>query len=400
MLNLHSLSVVALLALAVALGPLATDMFLPALPGMGQDLGAGVDQMQLTLSLYLVGFALAQLICGPLSDRFGRKPVLIGGMLLFAVASLGCAWATDIETLLLCRVLQALGGATGPVLGRAAVRDIHTPADAARIMAYLATIMAIAPALAPTLGSVLLEYAGWHAIFIALAVYALAAAITIATQLPEPLRPAYRQSLRPARLWANYRDIALHPLFRGYALIGASLYAGLFAFLSGSAFVLIDDLGVSPQAYGLYFALVVAGYVIGNLGGARLSRRLNAAQLVALGVALALSGGLSMVLLAALGVHEPVAVILPHTLYMIGVGLTLPQNTAAALTPFPRMAGSASALLGFVQMSLAAMVGALVGHFHNGTPLVMALGIAGCALAGFATHRWMQRAQARLALAG
>ncbi|MEH6560258.1 MAG: MFS transporter, partial [Marinobacter sp.] len=149
MLALTSIWTTILLAAAVALGPLATDMYLPALPQIGSDFGTGTSQVQLTLSLYMVGFAIAQLVCGPLADRFGRKPIMIGGFVLFALASIGCALASNIETLILCRFLQALGGSAGPVLGRAAIRDIYTPREAAKIMALLASIMALAPAIAP-----------------------------------------------------------------------------------------------------------------------------------------------------------------------------------------------------------------------------------------------------------
>ena len=168
MLALTSIWTTVLLAAAVALGPLATDMYLPALPTMGSSLAAGTDQVQLTLSVYMAGFALAQLMCGPLADRFGRKPIMIGGFVLFALASAGCALASNIDTLILCRFLQALGGSAGPVLGRAAIRDIYHPRDAARIMAILASIMALAPAVAPTLGGLLLTGLGWPSIFIAL----------------------------------------------------------------------------------------------------------------------------------------------------------------------------------------------------------------------------------------
>lgn len=168
MLTLTSVWTTILLAAAVALGPLATDMYLPALPQIGRDFGSGTDQVQLTLSLYMAGFAIAQLICGPLADRFGRKPIMIGGFILFAIASIGCALATNIETLTLCRVLQALGGSAGPVLGRAAIRDIYTPREAAKILAILASIMALAPAIAPTIGGVLVASLGWSSIFLVL----------------------------------------------------------------------------------------------------------------------------------------------------------------------------------------------------------------------------------------
>ena len=184
MLALTSIWTTILLAAAVALGPLAVDMYLPALPQIGADFHAGTDQVQLTLSVYLAGFAIAQLICGPLADCFGRKPIMIGGFLLFTVASIGCALANNIETLQLFRFLQALGGSAGPVLGRAIIRDIYTPWEAAKILALLASIMALAPAVAPTLGGLMVGGLSWHWIFIAMGGYALVMAAVTAFGIP------------------------------------------------------------------------------------------------------------------------------------------------------------------------------------------------------------------------
>ncbi|TBW56398.1 Bcr/CflA family efflux MFS transporter [Marinobacter halodurans] len=381
MLSLTSLSTTVLLAAAVALGPLATDMYLPALPELGATFRADTGQVQLTLSLYMAGFALAQLICGPLADRFGRKPIMVGGLVLFALASVGCALAQGIEALTLCRFLQALGGSAGPVLGRAAVRDIHSPREAARIMALLAAIMAVAPALAPTLGGLLLTTLGWPSIFLVLAGYAVALSLVIALRLPEPLPRHYRQTLKPANLARNYWTVACNRSFQGYALINALLFSGLFAFLSGASFVLIDFLGVSPTAFGAYFSVMVFGYMAGSFLAARLGQRLSSDQMLRLGLVIAITGGTLMAGLAWAEVFTRAAVILPQMLFMIGVGMVMPQTLAGALAPFPRMAGSASALYGFIQMAAAAGAGTLVGHLHNGTSQTMAGIIAGCALA-------------------
>lgn len=386
MFALTSLWTTILLAAAVAMGPLATDMYLPALPAIGQQLDADTGQVQLTLSLYMIGFALAQLVCGPLSDRFGRKPVMIGGLALFALASVGCALATDITTLQACRFLQALGGSAGPVLARAAIRDIYAPRDAARLLAILASIMALAPALAPTLGGLITVSLGWPVIFMVLAGYALMVAMVVALSMPEPLNPAYRQPLRPRVLLANYRHIARDRTFIGYTLTNAAIFGGLFAFLSGASFVLIDFLNVPADRFGLYFACMVAGYVLGNLLSVRLGRRLLPDQVLLRGLLITVAGGGLMALLAGQEVYSVWAVILPQALFMVGTGLVLPQTMAGALAPFPTMAGSASALFGFVQMAVAAAIGALVGHLDSGTSLTMATTIALCALAGLGLY--------------
>lgn len=379
MLTLTSVWTTILLAAAVALGPLATDMYLPALPKIGSDFGTGTDQVQLTLSLYLVGFAIAQLICGPLADRFGRKPIMIGGFVLFAIASIGCALATNIETLILCRFLQALGGSAGPVLGRAAIRDIYTPREAAKILAILASIMALAPAVAPTIGGLLTAGLGWASVFLALGGYALVMAVVVAFGIPEPMRPEHRQSLKLCSLLRNYRTIAKDISFVGYTLTNALIFSGLFAFLSGSSFVLIDFLGVPTEQFGLYFACMVVGYIVGNLTAVRLGRRLLPDQILMRGLIIAVAGGSLMAVLALSEVFNVWAVILPQALFMIGTGMVLPQTMAGALANFPSMAGSASALFGFTQMAVAAIAGMLVGHLHDGTSVVMALIIAACA---------------------
>ncbi|WP_421911607.1 multidrug effflux MFS transporter [Marinobacter sp.] len=386
MLALTSVWTTILLAAAVALGPLAIDMYLPALPAMGEALSADTGQVQLTLSIYMVGFALAQLICGPLADRFGRKPIMIGGFLLFAIAIVVCALATNIETLILCRFLQALGGAAGPVLGRAAIRDIYSPRDAARIMAILASIMALAPAVAPTLGGFMVVSLGWSSIFLALGGYALIMAVVVAVGIPEPMRPENRQSLRIGSLWKNYRAIASDISFLGYTLTNSLTFAGLFAFLSGSSFVLIDFLGVEPQYFGLFFACIVTGYIGGNLTAVGLGRSLTPDQILIRGLIVAVVGGSLMAALATAHIYNVWAVILPQSLLMVGVGMVLPQTMAGALANFPSMAGSASALFGFTQMVVAATVGALVGHFHDGTSLVMAGIIATCAIGALGSY--------------
>jgi DHA1 family bicyclomycin/chloramphenicol resistance-like MFS transporter len=361
---------------------MATDMYLPALPQIASDFEASTSQVQLTLSIYIIGFAVAQLICGPLADRYGRKPVMIGGLALFALASIGCAMATNIEMLHLSRFLQALGGSAGPVLGRAIVRDVYAPKDAARILAILAGIMALAPAIAPTFGGMMVTSLGWHWIFIVMAIYALITTGVIAIGLPEPLRPDYRQPFRPRQLLSNYRCIGTDATFLGYALTSAAIYGGLFAFLSGSAFVLIDVLGVPVEHYGLYNVFIAIGYLIGNIASIRLARHRQPDQILLYGLLSTIAGGGSMAILALQQIHNPWAIVLPQAAFMIGTGMILPQTMAGALANFPRMAGSASALLGFIQMAAAATAGALVGHFHNGTPMVMAATIVICALLG------------------
>lgn len=374
-LRLTSPATVAVLAALTALGPLATDMYLPAMPAMAEALGTGPDQVQLTLSLYMAGFALAQLFCGPISDRFGRRPVMIAGFALFLLASLLCAFAPNTEWLLAGRFLQALGGAAGPVLARAAVRDIHDPLEAGRVLSYMASTMSLAPALAPVVGAGLLLFFGWQSIFLLLALYAVAMLAILIWMLPESLPPARRQSIAPRAILRNYRMLLGQRAFVGYTLTNAAAFSGMFAFLSGSSFVLIEFMGVSPTLYGMLFALIVGGFFVGSLLSGRYSRRLGHDRLIRRATLLCALGGTAMAALALAGVFSPWAVIVPHMLFMVGFGIVMPQSMAGALAPNPQCAGAASSLFGFLQMAIAALAGGLVGQFHDGTSRTMAIAI-------------------------
>ncbi len=246
--------------------------------------------------------------------------------------------------------------------------------------------MALAPAVAPTIGGLLTANLGWASVFLALGGYALVMAVVVAFGIPEPMRPEHRQSLKLCSLLRNYRTIARDVSFLGYTLTNALIFSGLFAFLSGSSFVLIDFLGVPTEQFGLYFACMVAGYITGNLTAVRLGSRLSPDQILVRGLIIAVAGGSLMAVLAVSEVYNVWAVILPQALFMIGTGMVLPQTMAGALANFPSMAGSASALFGFTQMAIAAIAGMLVGHLHDGTSLVMATIIAACAAFAMACY--------------
>lgn len=375
MLRSTSPYMVLVLAALTALGPLATDIYLPAMPAMADALDTGPDQVQLTLSIYMAGFALAQLVCGPLSDRYGRKPILVLGVALFLVASLICAFAPRIEPLLVGRFLQAFGGAVGPVLGRAAVRDIHGPVESARFLSYIASTMALAPAVAPLMGAGLLLFFGWQAVFMFLAIYAVALLVIIVLFMPESLPVDQRQSIHPGVILANFRMLLGQRAFLGYTLTNAAGFSGLFAFLSGSSFVMIEFMELSPPHYGMLFSLIVLGFFIGTMLSGRYSHRLGRERLLSFSTVLCVLGGGGMTFLALGEIFSPWAVIGPHMLYMIGFGILMPQTMAGALAPNPRCAGSASSLFGFIQMVIAAVAGAVVGQLHDGTSRTMAIAI-------------------------
>lgn len=372
----HSRSqLIFILAAIVALGPLSVDMYLPTMPSMVDFFGTTISQVQLTLSSYLLGFALFHLVCGPLSDRYGRKPVLLGGLALYVMMSVACALAATIEQLIVFRFFQAMGACCAPTLGRAVVRDIFPPHEAVKALAYVSSLMAVAPVIAPTLGGVLVTMGDWRLSFWVLAAAGVIAMLLTFFQVPESL--PHKQTLHPKNIAGNYLALLRSPDYMGCVLTSACLYAGAFAFVSGSSFVLIDFMGVKPAFFGMYFLAIVFGYVSGNLMTARIAHAWSPNTLFKIGIAIAFFPGALMVIFAALEWYHPLLIVLPVLFVTMGIGLVLPQSMALALKPFPHMAATASALLGFLQMSASAFAGLLVGIFLVDKPLPMALVIWG-----------------------
>ncbi|HEY6131988.1 MAG TPA: multidrug effflux MFS transporter [Halioglobus sp.] len=359
----------ALLAALVALGPLSVDVYLPAMPTMMTALGTDIPHMHLTLSTYLTGFALFHLACGPLADRYGRRPILISGTVLFVAACLGCSLSTTIDQLLVFRFIQGVGACVGPTLARAVARDVFGPTRAARALSLIAMLMALAPAVAPTLGSILMLWLPWPSIFVFLAVYGVIIVFLIRIFLAESL--PQRQSLHPLSIARNYYQLLRSPMFITATFASGFVYAGLLAYLSSSSFVYIDMLGVPVTYFGFIFLTSVAGYMLGSALSARVSRSYDSEQTALAGAALA-AAAVGVMWLGALLLPRSVAVLaLPMMFYSAGMGLLLPNAMAVALRPFPHIAGTASALLGFIQMSLSASATALVGAFLRSTPAPM-----------------------------
>lgn len=376
-----TLAMTAVLAMLTALGPLSTDFYLPSLPEIVRVMATDVSGAQATLSAFLFGFAAGQIVWGPLSDRLGRRPVLIAGLCLFSGTTLACAFAPSIEALIGARFAQALG-ASGPiVLGRAMVRDLYEGPRAGRELARMGTIMGLVPAVAPVLGGVLQTAFGWRSTFLASLVFALAILAVVVTMLPETLRQRSPERFSLLAIIRGFRLLLQNRAYRIYVALTALAYAGLFAFISGSSFVLMGIYGLSAPAYGLSFGFCVLGYILGTIIAQRLVGRRGLDGVIALGVACLAGGGLAMLLGVATGLGGPLGVVVPMALYACGVGLTMPQAQASAMMPFPDRAGAASSLTGLCQMLLSACVGLLVGHLLKGSalplPIVMAvIGVA------------------------
>ncbi|MDY0874499.1 multidrug effflux MFS transporter [Dongia rigui] len=375
----------------VALGPLSTDFYLPALPLIARYFGVDEAGAQATLSAYLIGFAAAILVYGPLSDRFGRRPVLAGGIVIFTLASLGCAVSQSIGALVACRFVQALGACAGPVISRAMVRDLVGAQGAARVFSYLSAAVALAPAIAPIVGGFLTDAFGWRATFVALTIYGAGGLVAVFWILRETNQTRDMTAANPLSWFRIYGSLVRHREYFGYVLAATFGYSGIFCFISGSSFVFINVLGVPPKYFGFCFGVFVIGYIIGATSGGKLSKRMAPPQLVGLGSLIALLSAIALVAVNLVATASVWTVLAPLLPYMIGVGMTMPAAQAGAIGPFPRSAGAASALLGFVQMGVAAGVGAILGVIGSPSPLPMTLMIAAMAVAQMACHCWVIR---------
>ncbi len=370
-----------LLGLLDAFGPLGIDMYLPAFPQIERDLKAPGGAMQLTLSLFLAGLAVGQLICGPISDRVGRRRPLLVGAAAFAVACVVCAFARSIEALILARFIMGLAGATGMVIARAVVRDSFEEAESARIYSMLMLVIGIAPIISPSVGGWLLGFGGWGLIFWALAGFACLCGIAVAVDLPETHPVARRTRHSAGELAQRYASMLVDRRFMGYAVPVSLALGMIFAYVASAPSLFMQLYQLSPNQFSLLFA----ANAVGLIGAAQVNRWLTRRHdtHVILRVASLVNAAACILLpvLAWTGVGGFPAFFADIFLCLATVGLILPNATAAAMAPFPHQAGAASALVGTMQFAIGAATGAIVGIFHDGTALPMALTIAGCGAA-------------------
>jgi DHA1 family bicyclomycin/chloramphenicol resistance-like MFS transporter len=387
-----------LLSFLTALGPLSMDMYLPSLPDIGSALHAPTLHVQLTISSYLFGFAVGQIFYGPISDRIGRKPVLLTALLLYGVASIGCAAAQSIHGLIAMRFLQALGGAGAIVLARAVVRDIYSGARASRELSVMGAITAFAPIVAPTIGGVLQVLFGWRAIFLMLVIFAAVAAVVAARLLPETLHTRTSGPFSLRTMVGLYRSVIVHRGFLANLGIMTTSFIGLFAWVSGAPVVMQGArYGLSPVVFGVTFAMGAAGYMTGTFIGSRIVMRLGIDRMMGIGVFTMAAGGLIMAAVVALDLGNVIWFVGAMTIYLAGLGLALPSSMAGALTPFPDRAGTASALMGFVQQTGAAIAAGAIGLYlgRSAWPVAGTIAVAGC----LASLIWITTRQVRTALA-
>ena len=380
MLRPGTFAMTALLASLTGLGPLTVDMYLASMPDISRTLGAPAAQVQLTISFYLVGFALGQMFYGPLSDRHGRRPVMLAALAVYSLATLACVLAPSIELLITARFGQAIGGAGTIVLARAVVRDLYDGARIGRELSLMASIMALAPIVAPLIGGVLQTAFGWRSNFVLLLAFGALAATTVWLLFPETLRHRAPEPVSLLSTLRSYRSFLRHPSFVAHLGIAICAFLGLFSWISTAAFVLQDIYGLSPLAFGVTFATSSAGYLVGTTIAARVVTRWGIDHTIGAGCLGMACGGLVMIVAVALGVSLPTSLVLAMAIYLAGMGLVLPQAQAGALLPFPERAGAASSLMGVVQQTSSAALGAFLGHILGATawPLATSVAIVGC----------------------
>ncbi|MFP6851028.1 MAG: Bcr/CflA family multidrug efflux MFS transporter [Pseudomonas sp.] len=369
---------IVLLAVLVAFGPLSIDMYLPSLPLIAADLQASEQQIQLTISLFLAGFSLGMLFYGPLSDRFGRRRLLLAGIALYMLASLGCATASEPGQLVGWRLLQALGGAAASVLARVIVRDLFPLNEAARVLSLMQQVTMIATLVAPVLGGYLMLVSSWRMLFIALLGFAGLCLLLVLRYIPEThLHTSRGTSLASA--FKAYVDIARKPQALGYILCMGMTFAGMFAFITASPFIYIQYFGISPQHYAWLFALNIAGIMSMSFINAHLVGRLGSQRMLDFGVSLAACSGVALLLCTAGAVGGFPALVLCLLLFVSVTGLIAANCLACLMAIFSRQAGAAAGLAVAMQFGFGTLASSLVSALYDGSPWPMGLvvGVAG-----------------------
>jgi len=388
--RMPSLRTLALLLAGLSMfGPFSIDTIFPAFPAMRGDLGADPAAMQQTIAVYLIAYALMSIVHGPLSDAVGRRAVILGGLAVFVVASVGCALSTDLPTLLAFRALQGLSAGVGLIVGRAVIRDVLQGDDAQRLMSQVMMIFSIAPAIAPIIGGWLLGFGRWPLIFWFLVAFSLVLLVVTWLWLPETHPRERRISLAPRRLLRDYVAIVANRRFQRIAAAGAFNFSALFLYIASTPVFVVDVLGLNERQFGWFFVPMISGMMIGSWVSGRAAGRITGTRLANIGFA---CSGVAMVLNVAynLLVDQPAIpwAVMPAMLNAFGIALTFPILTLAILDMYPRQRGSASSLQAFTGLVLNAAVAGLLSPLVSHQPLLLAATSAGFMLVGWVFWRW------------
>jgi DHA1 family bicyclomycin/chloramphenicol resistance-like MFS transporter len=369
--RLRHAELVLILAVLSLIAPLAIDMYLPALPFIAASLGATDAQAQLTLPTYFAGFAIGQAFYGPIADRFGRKPPLYFGLGIYIVASIGCAVAPNIETLIALRFLQSAGGCAGTVVARAMVRDLFTGADAIRVYSRVLLVFGVGPILAPMIGSGVLLLFGWREIFWLLTGIGILSMVLIFVRMPESLNPAHVRPLRLTSIIVGYWRLFTHRNFVGYALTGGFMMAGTFAYIAALPFVIVNIYGHPSSYFSWVFGINAVGFILASQINVRVQRNHAPERVLLIALVLQMAAAAVFVTDVIAGWGGLFGILIPLFVWIATMGFVIPNTTALAMGPFAANAGAASAMLGVLQFVLAAVSSGLVAAAADGTALPM-----------------------------
>ncbi len=371
-----------ILGLLSAIGAFSIDTYIAGFPSIAADFHVSVDTVAYSISSFFLGICIGQMICGPLLDRFGRRKPLLIGLFLYTLASVGCALSTSIEMLIIVRFFQALGGCVGIVAPRAIVRDIFPVSEIAKIFSLLVLVLGVSPIIAPTIGSILIIALGWHSVFWLQVIIGLSLLAMVFFFLPESRPGDVSMSLHPKVVSVNFFRIFINGQFITYALCGAVVSCGVYAYLAGSAAVFMQIYGVNEQQYGYIFGLTAAALIGSSQLNTLVLRKTGSAKIIQTVLVIQTIFGIILFGFSALGWHNLYSMIGSVLLFIACQGFVQPNTSALSLAPFTKDAGSASALMGAMQMSFAAFASALVGSLGNGTSIPLTAIMAACPIIG------------------
>lgn len=374
---------IVILGMLSAIGPFSIDMYLPAFPAIASDLKTSVAHIALSLSSFFIGISAGQLLYGPLLDRYGRKKPLYIGLSIYLLSSIGCALCTSADALIVLRFVQAVGGCSGMVASRAMVRDLFPVHENAKIFSMLMLVIGVSPIIAPTLGGYVTAAFGWHYIFIILTIMSALILAAVHFTLPESRKPDHSVSLLPAPIIKGFITVFKEPQFYTYAFTGAISAAGLYAYISGSPHVFMELYKVTERQYGWIFAGIALGLIICSQLNSFLLRRYSSEQIIPVALFCQMLTGISLVAgtgLHMLGLYSTIFLIL---IFLSCQGFVFPNSSALSMAPFSRNAGTASALMGGIQLAVGAVTSGLVSLLTNGTAIPMVGVMAACALLSF-----------------